>query len=235
MSRTLRTAVVVVAAGSGVRFGGLKQFAPLAGKPLLQRTLEAFRPLEKTALVAALPAVALESPEWRAIADALGEPVLAVAGGRTRAESVLMAVEAAGECDLVAVHDGARPFPPLGAVSRCIELLGEGWDWDGAIVAAKATDTLKRVGGDGRTIVGTVDRSVTVRAETPQVCRQAAILDALRQPGAMAFTDEAQALESLDLRVAAVTHNEFNLKVTTRQDLRLAEAWLASGGLAAED
>ena len=223
---------VVVAAGSGARFGGPKQWTPLAGRPLLAHSLErlaaAFPDAER---VLVLSAEGLAGTEWPALRERLSAPWRAVEGGATRAASVLAGVEALGsDCGLAAVHDGARPFPPIKAIRQCVDRLQEDASLAAAIVCAPVTDTLKVLDGDGGFIERTLDRNLAARAQTPQVCRRARLLEALRAPGAARCTDEGQALERLGLRTAATIHNGYNPKITTPVDLDAAEAWLRSDG-----
>lgn len=216
--------LVVVAAGRGTRFGGYKQLAPLRGAPLLLHTLRAFDPLDFGARIVVLPGDLIESPEWRSIASQLEQPFTPVPGGAERADSVARGVAALpASIDVVAVHDGARPFPPLGAVRECVEALAHDPHLAGAIVASPVTDTIKRVGSDGRSIVATLPRQDLRRAETPQLARRRLLLDALNSPQSVIPTDEAMALESHGLPVLAITHPGLNPKVTTREDLQLAE------------
>lgn len=218
--------LVVVAAGSGARFGAMKQFAPLAGKPLLAHCLETFdRCGEFVDRVVVLPGDMLESAAWRKIRDRLENPVRPVAGGVTRADSVRAGVEALDtRCELVAVHDGARPFVPVDAMRECLARLREDATLAAAIVASPIADTLKSTTAD-QTIERTIDRARTVRAETPQLCRRALLLAALAD-ARESVTDEAQALERAGHRTAAVLHDGYNVKITNTTDLVLAEAWL---------
>lgn len=168
-----------------------------------------------------------DTAAWRSIVAGLRHPVRVVDGGAERADSVRAGVAALGEkCDLVAVHDGARPYPPLEAMRRCASMLRDDADLACAIVAARCTDTLKALGDDGVSILRTIDRTRTARAETPQVCRRGALLEALARPGASRSTDEAHAVEEAGMRTAAVLHDGFNPKITTAPDIGAAEAML---------
>lgn len=222
--------IVVVAAGSGQRFGARKQFAPLAGKPLLAYCLEAFDAIESIAArVVVLPRDAVAGADWKAVQARLRHGVTAVAGGRERADSVRAGVEALpGLCSFVAVHDGARPFPPIEAMAECLATLKSDESLGAAIVCSPVMDTLKALGEDGRTIQATIDRRHTVRAETPQVCRVRALSEVL-QAKAGPVTDEGQALEQAGWKTVAVVHHAWNGKITTPGDIRIAEAILSEG------
>lgn len=223
----MKVALVVVAAGSGTRFGSPKQFALLGGVPLIGHSLIAFDAMEFDDRVVVLSEDLSAAPEWRDAIKGLAHPVRVVEGGAERVDSVREGVAASDSyCDLVVVHDGARPFPPVAAVRRCIDMLSKDHQLACAIVAAPVTDTLKALDADG-TISHTIERARTVRAETPQVCNRKVLLDALAAPIAAKCTDEAQAIELAGHRSAVVLHKGFNIKITTPADLVAAEAWLA--------
>lgn len=221
-----RLGIVIVAAGSGSRFGGRKQFARLAGRPLLGWCLAALDRLGPLAgRVVVLPAGAENEPEWAECVAGLTQPVHVVAGGATRAESVRAGVSALGEaCELVAVHDGARPLVEPAWALACAACLEADAGLGATIVARAATDTLKQLDASGTEIDRTLDRTRVACAETPQVCRRAALLAALADPVAVRFTDEAQALEANGWRTAVHLIDRPNPKVTHAPDLAIVEA-----------
>lgn len=223
--------LVVVAAGKGVRFGGYKQLVPLLDKPLLVQTLESFQGVPFSSRVVVVPSDFLLQGTWDALAHthlALRE-FTPVVGRDERALSVLEGVRAISpECTYVAVHDGARPLPPIGAMSECLRLLESDSQLSAAIVASPVTDTIKRVRSGGPLIAQTENRDELVRAETPQVCRRADLMNALVEKRNASARDEAQALELLGLRTAFVLHEGFNIKVTHAKDLSIVSAWLTS-------
>ena len=218
-----KTAALIVAAGRGQRFGGAlpKQYATLAGVPLLRHTLCAF---------AAHPAVAtvraVIHPDDRPLYEAaaagldLAEPV---AGGASRQDSVLRGLESlAGDPPArVLVHDGARPFVSAAVIDRVLSALD---DSPGAIAALPVVDTLKR-GAAGR-VAGTQDRAGLWGAQTPQGFRYADILAAHRQAAGEELTDDAAVAERAGLAVALVEGSRENMKVTSQEDLAVAERWL---------
>jgi len=220
--------LIVVAAGSGTRFGGPKQFANLGGKPLLQWCLQAFDNSDHfTRRVVVLREDLIESPQWRAIASALAHPVETVPGGETRALSVRNGIDRLiGECDLVAVHDGARPFPPVDAIRQCVCKLGDDPDLMGVTVAARVTDSLVRINAESGEISRPVDRDTTRRVETPQVSRCSELFSALLLSSAASSTDDMGAIHRAGFRTAVVTHSGFNPKVTTPDDLAILNARL---------
>ncbi len=217
---------LVVAAGRGTRFGAErpKQYASLAGRPVLRRTLSTF---------AAHPGIdgvrAVIHPAdlslYRDAAEGLGllDPVT---GGDSRQASVRLGLESLAEIDpqRVLIHDGARPFVTDAVIDRVLEALD---DSPGAIAAVPVTDTLKRE-SEGR-IAGTLDRKALWRAQTPQGFRYREILAAHRQAAnrlADGLTDDAAVAEQAGLAVALVEGSADNVKLTTPQDLARAERLL---------
>jgi len=210
-----RVWAVVVAAGSGVRFGGPKQFAVLAGTRVVDRSLAVAREAcDGVVLV-------LSDPDaWDgAAAD------LVVAGGATRAESVRAGLDAVpADADVIAVHDAARPLAGPELYAAVVAAVRAGAD--GAIPGIPVADTLKRVEahGDERVIVGTVDRSTLFAAQTPQAFR-ADVLRAAHASGDDA-TDDAALVEARGGKVVIVPGDPSNLKLTGARDLAVAAALL---------
>jgi len=212
----MRIAAILVANGSGSRFGGdgPKQFMLVAGKPVIRHAAEAL-----------LPHVAWLQPVGdtaRIDAALAGLDVLpGVPGGITRQASVAAGLEALTPHapDLVLVHDAARPFVAAEITRAVIAALGT---HDGAIPAVPVADTLKR-GQDGR-IVGTVAREGLFRAQTPQGFRYT-LLRTLHRADRGAATDDAGLLEAAGFTVALVAGSEDNIKLTYPEDaVRLERA-----------
>ena len=214
---------LILAAGSGERFGAgaPKAFVELAGRPLVQWSVDAL------SAVAAIEQIVVALP---AGADA---PVgtSGVQGGAVRSESVRLALAAAGDGrdqDLVLVHDAARPLLTAELAQATIRALEADETIDGAIAAVPMTDTVKRV-RDG-VVSETLERSELWAVQTPQVFRRAALeraLDVPREVLAQA-TDDAWLIERAGGRVGVVESSSENLKVTTPLDLRIAEMLIAS-------
>jgi len=154
------------------------------------------------------------------------EPPDRVRGGQSRSESVRNALAAAPEATVAVVHDAARPLVTRELVERCLSELGE---LEGAIAAARVTDTVKEADASGE-VVGTLDRSRLWAVQTPQVFRRAALERVLAQPDDVlaAATDDASLVESAGGTVRLVEAPPENLKVTTPLDMRIAEAILES-------
>jgi 2-C-methyl-D-erythritol 4-phosphate cytidylyltransferase len=204
---------IVPAGGSGERLGAErpKAFVVLAGKSLLERSVEALRPACDRVVVA-VPAGEEEGPDQ-------------VPGGPSRSASVRNALATAPEADVVVVHDAARPLVTRELVERCLEALGPGVD--GAIAAARLSDTVKEASADGR-VLRTLDRSSLWAVQTPQVFRAEVLRRALDvdDETLAAATDDASLVEAAGGTVDVVEAPPENLKVTREADLKLAEALL---------
>lgn len=218
----MRIAAILVAAGSGSRFGSgtPKQFLKLLGKPLIRHAAE--RLVQHVAL---LQPVGEAGPAAAALSGVAHLPV--VAGGATRQESVRAGLEALAphQPDLVLVHDAARPNFPAELIPALIERLAA---FRGAIPAAPVSDTLKQV-ADG-VIVQTMPREGLFRAQTPQAFRFDALLAAHRAASSAA-TDDAALLEAAGEAVAIVPGSEDNIKVTYPEDLMRLERAMTAGML----
>ncbi len=206
----------MVAAGRGERLGSdrPKAFVVLAGRTLLERSVDLVRPLVG-AVVVALP------PGCAAPAGTLG-----VEGGATRSASVRNGLAAVPTgVERVVVHDAARP---LAAPSLFLETLAALDDAEAAIAAAPVTDTIKETGPDG-TVRRTLDRTALWAVQTPQAFRRDALARALDVPDHVlaAATDDAWLVERTGGRVVIVPSSPANLKITTPGDLVVAETLLA--------
>lgn len=208
---------VVVAAGSGARFGAPKQFADLAGRPVLEWSLE-------TARKACAGVVLVLPPERAGQASRAWDADAVVAGGATRSASVRAGLEAVpGRVEVVAVHDAARPLAPLDLWRAVIEAVAAGAD--AAIPASPVTDTVKEVGEGGHLV--TLDRSRLVAVQTPQAFR-AGIIRQVHRAEAEA-TDDAALVEAAGGTVELVPAPAYNLKITSPIDLVIAAALLEVG------
>ncbi|GAB6389482.1 2-C-methyl-D-erythritol 4-phosphate cytidylyltransferase [Stutzerimonas marianensis] len=221
---------VIPAAGVGSRMRAdrPKQYLPLAGKALIEHTLDCF--LDHPGLLGLVVSIAPEDPYWPSLTCALDQRVQRVDGGAERADSVLAGLchlreRGARLTDWVLVHDAARPNLARGDLDRLLGELAD--DPVGGLLAVPARDTLKRAGADGR-VVETVDRSVIWQAYTPQMFRLGALLHALQaalEAGA-AVTDEASAIEWVGDSPRLVEGRADNLKVTRPEDLQwLEQRW----------
>ncbi len=221
-----RVAVIVVAAGAGVRFGGDKLTARLAGVSVLDRSVRAMR--------AALPAAPLvlvvrpeQADEVRGAWEARG--VLVTSGGDRRQDSVRNGVEALqpGDDAVVVIHDAARPFVPARDVLAVVAAAVEG---GAAVLVAPVVETVKEVDESAR-IVRTVPRDRLARALTPQAFRAGVLRRAWAAAAGADWTDEAALVEAAGVEVRAVRGDPRNLKVTTPEDLLLLEGLYPSDPL----
>ncbi len=215
---------LVPAAGSGSRFGpdALKQYSPLAGKPMLAHAVERLlaAPEVEIVFVVLAPADAeFRRHDWSAFGERLA-PLYC--GGASRRDSVLNGIIAAASLvdpnDWMLVHDAARPCLGKAELRRLIDEAGK--DEIGGILAVPVADTLKRAGDEHR-IAATEPRDGLWQAQTPQMFRQGMLLRALRDSAHA--TDEAAAVEALGHKPRLVEGSTKNLKVTFPSDLEIAE------------
>jgi len=211
----VRVSGIVVAAGSGARFGAAKQFATVGDARLVD--------LAVTVTGDACDEVVVVLPvdvTWD------GAPVTAaVAGGDRRSESVRAGLAAISpDAEIVVVHDAARPLASPALFAAVVDAVRAGAD--GAVPGVAVSDTIKRV--DGGRVVETVDRAPLVAVQTPQAFR-ADVLRRAHASGADA-TDDAALVESVGGTVVVVAGEPANLKVTTGRDLVIAAALLAESG-----
>lgn len=228
--------LVMPAAGAGRRFGAAlpKQYASLAGRTVIEWALAPF--LDDPRCAACVVAVAADDPWWAEVAVRLtgrGSEIWVAAGGAERCDSVrngLARLESvAADDDWVLVHDAARPCLENADLGVLLETLAA--DPTGGLLATPCADTLKRTQADaaGHAVQATVPRESVWRALTPQMFRFGALcraLDAARAAGRRP-TDEAQALEWAGARARLIAGSASNLKITTAEDLEIAQLLLA--------
>ena len=220
---------IVVAAGSGTRLGGNrpKQFLDLGGVPIIIHALRQFeRSPAINEIIAVLPAG--ETAGFSSQAQEFGLQKLSrvVAGGDTRAQSVQRGLAIISEAEIVAVHDGVRPFVTTEEIGRVIEAARAS---GAAVLVAPVADTIKQV--EGGRIIGTAPRNQLRRALTPQCFR----LDILKrayealaecEAAGLEVTDESFLVERLGVEIAAIEGSGRNIKITKEEDLLLAEVLL---------
>jgi 2-C-methyl-D-erythritol 4-phosphate cytidylyltransferase len=220
----------VVAGGSGRRFGGRKQFLPLAGHPVASWSVRAARTVAD-GVVLVVPVPGPDDPTGPVgtppvpgvTGDAAFGADAVVTGGATRADSVRAGLAVVpADASVVVVHDAARPLAGPDLFAAVVDAVRSG-GVDGAVPVMAVADTLKRV--RGTRVVATVDRDDLVAIQTPQ----AFAADALRaaHAGGGEATDDAGLLEAAGLPVGTVPGDPRNFKLTRPEDLVLAEALLA--------
>ena len=205
---------MVVAGGSGARFGGHKQFAPLGGRQVVEWSLDVARTV--------CEGVVLVVPDtWLAACSGRADAV--VAGGVTRAGSVRAGLERVpAGADVVVVHDAARPLASRELWRTVIDAVVAGAD--AAVPCVPVTDTIKQRQADGSLV--TLERSRLVASQTPQAFCHEALRRA--HAGGGEATDDAALLESLGCRVVEVPGEPANFKLTGPSDLRVAELLLGA-------
>lgn len=219
---------IIAAAGLGKRMSGdrPKQFLELAGIPIIFHTLKIFEHCDAIhEVILVLAAAEIQDFLTRSKEFDLRKVVAPVPGGRTRAESILNGLRAisADTADIVAVHDGVRPFVTPDEIAQTIAAASaEG----AAVLVSTPVDTMKEV-ADGF-IRRTLDRSTLRNALTPQCFQYRLLRRAYDQVDVMdaSLTDEASLVERLGARIAVVEGNARNIKITRPEDIVIAQALL---------
>jgi len=224
----LKTIAIVAAGGAGKRLGHriAKPFVRLRGKPLIEYCLDI---LEQSSHIDAL-LIAIGSRHIKRLSDIVaGRPSRKsreiIAGGPTRFHSVRNCIERVDRSyDIVLIHDAARPFITEAMVRDSIRLAGE---YGACVVSVPEKETVKSVTRDS-VIEKTLERDTLWRAQTPQVFRRSLIVEAYKRapPGGRGITDDSMLVERIERRVKVLAGSYRNIKITTREDLALAEALL---------
>ena len=228
MDNQQKVGAVIVAAGESHRMGGIdKVLAPLGGKPLLARTIDAFQTCH---LINQIVVVVNEKNVERCRRLIAGEGWSKVSdvcpGGRRRQDSVAAGLAQLRNCDWVVIHDGARPLVTVDLIERGLEAARE---TGAAVAAVPVTDTIK-VTGDDRIVHQTPPRQNLWAVQTPQVFRIGIMTEAYSRANGD-VTDDASLVEQLGYKVKIYMSSYDNIKVTTPDDLALAEVlWRKYGG-----
>ncbi|HVQ13917.1 MAG TPA: 2-C-methyl-D-erythritol 4-phosphate cytidylyltransferase [Vicinamibacterales bacterium] len=225
----MHVSALIAAGGRGARFGAAqpKQFLSLAGRSILERSVDAFRNCDViTDVVVAVPPDVAENPPASLRAGV--KPIEIVAGGARRQDSVANAfARVVDRADIVVIHDAARPFVTDDIIRRTVAAAVES---GAAIAAIAAHDTVKRANAN-RLVTATLPREEIFLAQTPQAFRTAVLKDALAL--ASDATDEAMLAEQAGHPVQIVEGDPRNLKITTPADLVVAERLLGLSSPAA--
>jgi 2-C-methyl-D-erythritol 4-phosphate cytidylyltransferase len=222
-------AVILAAAGKGSRFKDKsykKPFAPLANRPVWLHSAERFLAREDVKQLVLL--ISVEDRDYFDFKFSANTAILGidvVDGGAERADSIERALgRVKPDMDFIAVHDAARPC----LANEWITSVFEAAEKSGAaILAVPVSGTLKRVAAD-HTVAETIPRESLWEAQTPQVFRRQLLLEAYAKRGDFRATDDAQLVERIGHPVTVVLGSSINLKITTREDLRLAEQALSA-------
>lgn len=211
----MKTTAIITAGGISSRFGtGNKLLEKIYGKEVIKYTIEAFEKADVDEII--ISANKSIIPE---LSSMFNHKI--TEGGSTRQASVYNGLKAAGQCDFVLIHDGARPVITPEIINRTIDLVKEK---NAVSVMTKTIDTIKEV-QDGK-IIKTIDRSKLYNTQTPQGFRYDLIMSAHEKLQGQNFTDDAGMLEALGYDVYIVDGSYKNIKITTRSDVELAKIFL---------
>jgi len=214
---------IIVAGGNGSRMGSElpKQFLLIGGIPVLMHTIRNFYDFDPSLqLVLVLPEAEIIS--WTRLCDQykFSIPHQVIAGGDTRFQSVKNGLSAAKECNLIAIHDGVRPFVSHETLARCFNCA----DQNGTAIPVLPANESLREGTMDESVP--VDRSRFYLVQTPQVFKSSLIQESYNQAYIPEFTDDASVIEHSGTRVQLVLGNRENIKITFPEDLMVAEMFL---------
>ena len=211
----MKTTAIITAGGTSSRFGtGNKLLEKIYGKEVIKYTIEAFEKSDIDEII--ISANKSIIPE---LSSMFNHKI--TEGGSTRQASVYNGLKAAGQCDFVLIHDGARPVITPEIINRTVDLVKEK---NAVSVMTKTIDTIKEV-QDGK-IIKTIDRSKLYNTQTPQAFRYDLIMSAHEKLQGQNFTDDAGMLEALGYDVYIVDGSYKNIKITTQSDLEIAKIFL---------
>jgi 2-C-methyl-D-erythritol 4-phosphate cytidylyltransferase len=214
---------IIVAAGSGVRLGAdvPKAFVTLGGKPMFVHSLEQFarHPAARRVIVV-VPAAMTKDAKRIIESISFDKEITIVAGGEHRWQSVKNGVDASS-AEWVMIHDAARPFVSPAVIDAVLAVMKK---FDAVISATPEVDTVRRFSGDRA--LETLDRNELVRVQTPQMFKKSALLAALKRAPSFSPppTDDAMLLQAAGTPVGIAWGDPLNFKITTKEDLALAEA-----------
>lgn len=224
---TLNQYVIIVAGGSGTRFGAClpKQFVILHGRPILMHTVERFsQALPGARMIIVLPHEQFNT--WHELCTQYNFCIehSIVSGGSTRYHSVLNALqtislEPMATNAVIGIHDGVRPLLSVDLIRRCY---ADAAQWGSAVPAVEVTDTVRLL-QDGGECSSMLPRAQLRAVQTPQVFAAQALLKAYQAPYQDLFTDDASVYQAMHKHVRLVPGETSNIKITTPTDLYLAE------------
>lgn len=220
--------VIIVAAGSSTRMNGIaKPFAKIGGIPTIARTLLCFQNSPNISNII-LVTKSEYIPMMQEICDEYAITKLSdlVCGGSCRQESVFNGLKAIKNAEKVLIHDGARPFVSKQLIDNICDKLSAN---DCVICGVKPKDTIKSI-NDDRLVYKTHNRDNLLCVQTPQGVNLKKYLNSLKEMDATLFTDDASIMEAAGIPVLAVEGEYTNIKITTPEDLLLAELYLKKLG-----
>ena len=216
----MRKYIIIVAGGSGSRMGSAtpKQFLELLGLPILVHTLKKFQQsIADGEIILALPEK--EQSTWQSLCEThqFDVPHQIVNGGESRFHSVQNALQKVKEKSIVAIHDGVRPLVSETVINNCMQSAEK---FGAAIPTLPMQDSIRKISDNGNQIA---DRNQFVLIQTPQCFQSEVILKAYQQEYQNSFTDDASVVEQLGHNIYLVEGNKENIKITTPEDLKMAE------------
>ena len=225
MNKEYKVGAIIVAAGSGLRFGEKKQFKKLGTKPLYLYSLQKFIDCNLIDEIVLVVPKDLQNTISNEVST-LSIQINVVEGGKLRQDSVLAGIEALpDDCDIICVHDAARPFVSIDLIDKTISACENN---DGAVAAIPSNDTVKEIDANNNCIKRTIPRETIWLAQTPQAFHRNQLKKALHdaRENKTQVTDEATLLESLNCLMVVVEGNRDNFKITIKNDWKLAELLL---------
>ncbi len=218
----MKVSAIIPAAGSGERFGEVKQFKLFSGRPLLFHTLKLFLQSDYIdEIIVAVPSASVDSTHRDVLSMSAGKPVKVVAGGTRRQDSVKNGIDVSdSHSTLVCIHDAARPFVTEDLIQRSISACEFA---DGAVVGIPSKDTVKF--SENGLIKETLDREKIWLAQTPQCFHKNKLLQALynAEKENLIGTDESALMEAMGFSIKLVDGESNNFKITTKDDWIRAE------------
>ena len=217
-----KVSAIILAAGSGSRFGEIKQFKELNGKPIWVYSINTFILSECVdELILVIPNYSLETLKKSQIFISLNKKdnIKLVSGGESRKDSVINGLKSVKEeNDIVCIHDAARPFIKASYIKHSVEACSE---FDGAIIAIPSVDTVKKV--DKQIIKNTIDRESLWMAQTPQTFKKDKLLYAIKNSSHLNITDESMLMEEANFKIKLIEGDQSNFKITNAIDWELAK------------
>ena len=217
-----KVSAIILAAGSGSRFGEKKQFKELNGKPIWFYSLNTFIQSESVdELILVIPNDSLETLKQSQVFTSLNKTnnIKLVSGGESRKDSVFNGLKVVKKAiDIVCIHDAARPFIKASYIKHSVEACSE---FDGAIIAIPSVDTVKKV--DKQIIKNTIDRQSLWMAQTPQTFKKDKLLYAIKNSSHLNITDESMFMEEANFKIKLIEGDQSNFKITNEIDWELAK------------
>ncbi|MDR0726072.1 MAG: 2-C-methyl-D-erythritol 4-phosphate cytidylyltransferase [Prevotellaceae bacterium] len=216
--------VIIVAGGRGKRMGHNtpKQFLKLDGVPIIVRTILSFYNYDhQIKIILALPKDEIE--KWETIKSKTDNipPHIIVEGGAERFFSVKNALAHVGKGEIVAIHDGVRPFASAETIGRCFEKAEQS---GAAIPVVTLTESIRYFENEDESVA--VNREKYKIVQTPQVFKSDILIAAYKQPYATDFTDDASVVEKFGYPISSVAGNRENIKITTPMDMKISKIYL---------